>query len=698
MLRARRASTHRRKSDLSIAIKPDLDVFASDASTGADPGLVETLIARLRDAGYPKVVVCDGRNRPDGWLHNRDALCVPDLLGYSFEAPAGVPYEVSWVDDNPKVVPLSSADRTEALQVPAAWVDADVRISFAKAKTDDAWAYALTLANLLGLVSARGDAAQWNAEDAVLHLMRRVPPHMALIDALVGSHGRAGSRVSLPIATDTIIASPNALLADWVGALKMGTDPLGSPLNTQALTRLGLPNAWALHGDASPWPGWVNPAPMLIEAVRGRARWPELDAFARAVLQPTDREHFPFRDALVDQMSSTVLRWMDGVTDQRAKDSVDLVLAGALSVLAGARYAFTSNVTKDDVIQSVAPLLRDVDALTPKDFRKTATMVAAQARVLEGTPQDARGFRFRTIGGHIHFAAARMLPIAFDDFVARVDVSASIRHMNDYVGGSWAVVEADELGRPLRQAERNIYLPQPNWTGIFVGRAIDEEKVEQMSYAADRHEIRWRTVNSPNGSAESDDGSVVFARTGTDQVEVRFFARQLFRLPSVIAAAHVERWPAVHGELVADAYGRFVDGTMSNFRAAYEGRPYRIGKAGLRRGVMAEGSELRTLLTGALAVVSRVFGWSSPDSTPSTGRVSPLFVDHLGFAHFAGPSVQAMVVDVGSGSTPAGDVLTPMGFLSELGRAVGKDIAAFGVPGVYSASGGVGSTRPGSVA
>lgn len=681
VLRRRRAARRRRKADLLIAIKPDLDFFSADTHTGTDPAIVEAVIVRLRRNGYMNVVVCDGRNRPDNWLHNRDALCVPDLVGYHFEAPAGEPYDVAWVDDDPQVVRMSSLDTSDALRVHGAWAKADVRISIAKAKTDDAWGYALTAANLLGLVSPSCTAARWNAAERALHLLRLIPPHLSIIDAMIGSHGRAGSRISNPIATDTIIASGDALLADWIGAMKMSADPHTSPLNALALERIALPVRWELHGDASPWTGWQNPSPTLVASVHGRARWPELDAFARAVLQPTDREHFGFRDVIVDQISSTVLARLDRVTDAHVRDWVETWMAGALNVLAGARYAFATNVTKGDVVRSEAPITLDVDALAAREFTKTTQIVAAQMRVLDGAPEDARGFRFRTVDGHIHFSASRSLPIDFDEFVGRVDVSASIRHMNDYIGGSYVVVDADGKGRALRQVERNLYLPQPNWTSVFAGEAIDVEKVEQMTYAADRHEIRWRTILSPNDSAESDDGSVVFARNGAGQVDVRIFARQRFRLPTVLAAARIERWPSVHRELAADAYARFVDGTLANFRASYEGRPYRIGTPAPALGVMEEGSDLRAFLAGAFALVSRVFGWSAPETgTAKDGKVDPLFIDDLGFAHFSGASGPLVVAGTGRMTPPAGAQLSPLTFLSELGRAVGKDVAAFSAP------------------
>ncbi len=678
MLSKRRASRRRRKSDLAIVIKPDLDVFALDSHTGTDPQLVELLVVKLRTAGYANVTLCDGRNKPDRWLCNREGLSVPDLIGYHFEAPEGQPYDFAWVDDDPQPVALDRYDDSGALRVNGVWASADIRISFAKAKTDDAWSYALAVANLLGLVSTECDATHWSPEDAALQLLRACPPDFALIDAVVGSHGRAGSRISNPIQTDTIIASPNALLADWIGALKMSGDPHSSPINGRALDQVGLPSAWVLDGDASPWRDWTNPTATRIDAIRSRSRWPELDAFATAVLQVTDREHFPFRDVIVDQVSATVLGRLDKISDARVRDWIETLLESLLGFLAGSRETFSTNVTKGDVRQSLAPINLDLRTFSPNDFDETRRIVAAQSRVLDGAPQDSRGFRFRTVAGHIHFAAQRLLPLDYDSFVERVDISASIRNMNDYLGGSWRVITRDAEGRPTRQAERNLYLPQPNWTAVFGGDSIDVEKLEVMHYSSDEQRIDWRTMQSVNGSADSDDGCVAFRRTGAGQVEVQVFARQRFKLPTMLAAARIERWPGVHGELVADAYGRFFDGTMANLRAAYDGRSFRIGKPPVLVGAIEEGSELRALLTGAIALVSRIFGWATPDESAAAGSVQPLAIDDLGFAHFAGNLGSPSVVS--GARSPIGAVtdLTPMTFLAELGKAVGRDLAAIG--------------------
>ena len=91
--RARRAVRIRRNR-FRIIIKPDLDFYDPLTPGGTDPVLVEHLIDLLHDNGFTNVAVLDGRNDPDSWLHNRDALVVPELVGYRFATSKGRAYEI----------------------------------------------------------------------------------------------------------------------------------------------------------------------------------------------------------------------------------------------------------------------------------------------------------------------------------------------------------------------------------------------------------------------------------------------------------------------------------------------------------------------------------------------------------------------------------------------------------------------------
>src|SRR6185369_3771043 len=97
-----------------------------------------------------------------------------------------------------------------------------------------------------------------------------------------------------------------------------------------------------------------------------------------------------------------------------------------------------------------------------------------------------------------------------------VPIHRSIQFMNDYAGGRAFVTRRDRRGRVLRQIERNLYLPQPNYTALGGGVTIDVTKIELVDYAPRRRRMFWKTVKSENGSALADDGIVTFEALGAD--------------------------------------------------------------------------------------------------------------------------------------------------------------------------------------
>jgi uncharacterized protein (DUF362 family) len=145
-----------------IVIKPDLDFYAADPHCGTDPALVEHLIDVLHDRGYTDVVVGEARNETDDWLHNRDPMMVPHLVGYRFVTPKGRPYEV--------------IDLRGVGEIHECWREAAVRINFAKNRTHEDCHYALCVHNLAGLAPSREPV-----EEACMHVLREAPPHFNLI-------------------------------------------------------------------------------------------------------------------------------------------------------------------------------------------------------------------------------------------------------------------------------------------------------------------------------------------------------------------------------------------------------------------------------------------------------------------------------------------------------------------------------------
>jgi hypothetical protein len=149
--------------------------------------------------------------------------------------------------------------------------------------------------------------------------------------------------------------------------------------------------------------------------------------------------------------------------------------------------------------------------------------------------------------------------------------------MNDYLGGVLVPLAHDAAGRPLRQAERNIYLPQPNYLVLYQGKPIDVSKLEVVDYADDRHRLYWKTMLSENASAVHDDGIATFERDGSG-TQVTITGRQQFTLPLFFQVFDPEMVPGLKPRLVTHAYQTFFDRTIANFEALVEGRDIRIGR------------------------------------------------------------------------------------------------------------------------
>src|SRR6185503_21105942 len=95
--------------------------------------------------------------------------------------------------------------------------------------------------------------------------------------------------------------------------------------------------------------------------------------------------------------------------------------------------------------------------------------LAPYETLLAHLPAGRNGLRWRHVDGAIVFGNEHVFPLPFDKFVRRVDIAKAIRYMNDYIGGSVVAVQRDRRGRALHQAERNLYLQQPNWMVLFGG-------------------------------------------------------------------------------------------------------------------------------------------------------------------------------------------------------------------------------------
>ncbi len=91
-----------------------------------------------------------------------------------------------------------------------------------------------------------------------IEFIKHFPIHFAFIDAYVSADGPFGIFADKdPNKTETIIGSEDIVATDWIGAEKMGLDPMISDHMKQAVGEFGKP-AIELFGDRSIYPDWVN--------------------------------------------------------------------------------------------------------------------------------------------------------------------------------------------------------------------------------------------------------------------------------------------------------------------------------------------------------------------------------------------------------------------------------------------------------
>src|SRR5271154_1324047 len=136
-------TAERDPADMRVFVLPDLNLFESDGPTGTQPALVEHLVDLLADHGFASVAVGCGPDGAAGILDNRDVMVVADLTGYRFVTERDNPYDVVDLSDDLVAAPFPPSSALQGTTLAEAWVDADIRISFAKNKTHAEFGFAL---------------------------------------------------------------------------------------------------------------------------------------------------------------------------------------------------------------------------------------------------------------------------------------------------------------------------------------------------------------------------------------------------------------------------------------------------------------------------------------------------------------------------------------------------------------------------
>lgn len=675
-----RKSARTSAANFRIIIKPDLEFYDSGTPTGTDPELVEYLILLLHRKGYKKVVVGDSPGSSDLWLENRDVAILAELAGYRYVTDDGKPYEFVDLSEDIVDVAFPQNSSLHGTGLARQWVNAHFRINMAKNKTHEENSYSLCVQNLLYVLPKRDKEYHYchrlKAWDVCIDLIRQTPVHFNIVDAFISNHGSDGIRSANPIRTSTIIASENIILADWMAALKMGLDPYLSPLNAEALRTIGLPLRYRIIGDSAPYNGWINVPRLLTDSIRKRNRSDYINRMVRPWLQTVNRELFPFKNAIDDRINDFLAKFLTGTDRHPAALMFMVAVNHSLSGMNSMAGSWQTMYDKEKIRHKKVSLGFDPDKFKPSDYEAVVDYIQPLAEIAASAPLDRNGLRWRYIDDSVLFEVSRTLPVKFEEFISKVDISASVRMMNDYVGGACVPVRYDSSGRVVHQAERNIYLPQPNWMTIFGGSLIDVGKLQYIRYEKDCHKIFWRTVTSANDSATFDDGMVTFKKNDDGKTEINIVARQKFSLPLFWQVVNLDLVPQVKNVIVSDAYTTYFSRTIANFEAAFEGRNVHTGRS-WEDDFAEPGTE--TEKTAPIEQISDVFvkiaGVIAPFINASPSDKTESNVDKNGFKHFAGKRHDT---DKTSDDKLA-DVKQSIGaFVSDVFDAVKKDIASTG--------------------
>lgn len=579
----RRDTGSKPKDEFLVLVKPNLAMFFKDVVTITDPQLVEYLVDKLHDLGYTNVVLGEAQNAFSKWLKNREIRNIAKEAGYQFETPKGREYlfvDLSDLTRRKKERHFPAEYSHSDISISDCWVKADFRISFAKNKTHEQYYYTLCLKNLLGALPKWNKHLDYHSRlkvfDVCLELHRQYPAHFNIIDAYVSSHGNAGAQVATPINTETIIAGADAILVDWVGALKMGLDPYLSPLNKKALDLLGLPDKHRVVGSLARYEGWRNVHPLIADSF---LRLDEAET-VRNILWPgsfvNNSQLFPWKTKCAKWVNKVMAPLWE-LTDNSPVLRWSFIAINYLLVLGYfMKRVLTVLIYKKGVMRKVLPINLPVDQFRDKDYEKLPEAMKPLEELVEALPGNSCSSH-AFVDDAILYCHEREVDYAFDDFVSKVKICEAVTKMKDYVGGRTIQKKFDN-GRCIHQLERTVFLPQPNLFVLANGKDIDVTKIEKIVYGVGFQKLFWKTVLSDNGTGVYDEGTATFEQHNC-RTRIRIMAHQKFLYPWALRWARMDLWLGLRRFIMLRIYRRFFEKTIDNYCAVAEGKYEPTGRA-----------------------------------------------------------------------------------------------------------------------
>lgn len=274
ILERKRKSSGKEKEDFLVAVKPNFMMTYNkvDESTYTDPELVEHLINKLHRRGYTRLALVEARNTYGLYFNKRKVKEVAEYVGYQ-----GKNYSIC--DLTEEMEEFDYGGPLGCHFVGRTWRNADFRISFAKNKTHSFCYYTLTIKNIYGAFPVENKLLEYHKKREIdwptIETFKHFPVHYGIIDAFISADGPMGVISDVrPNHTKTIIGGEKIVAVDWVGAQKMGLNPLKSRFMKIAVHEFGSPeDKIELIGNDKPYHPWKNVSPFLVDTLDVAEKW-----------------------------------------------------------------------------------------------------------------------------------------------------------------------------------------------------------------------------------------------------------------------------------------------------------------------------------------------------------------------------------------------------------------------------------------
>ena len=300
ILKSYHESSGKDKQDFSIVVKPNfmMTYDKRDITTYTDPELVEYLFDKMFDLGFTNLTMVESQNTYGNYFRKRDVLSVAKYVGYSDDKN----YRI--VDLTQEKVEYDYGGSLGKHWVGPTWKDADFRVSFAKNKTHSFCYYTLTIKNIYGTTPLQNKFLEYHKKREfdwpTIEMLKHFPVHFGLIDAYISGDGQLAVIADItPKKTQTIIGGEKLVAVDWIGAQKMGLDPLISRFQRLAVREFGKPVIHSV-GDMSVYESWENVETLLMEMLAlGEESWWVFSHWFMSVGLVADTSAFPLKTTSV---------------------------------------------------------------------------------------------------------------------------------------------------------------------------------------------------------------------------------------------------------------------------------------------------------------------------------------------------------------------------------------------------------------